>query len=73
MKEETSMNVWKESFVIEVRFLTRNDYLQKVAGNWTWPETGAHTELEAKNKKTIKLPLNLNLCAGVKRYSSAIF
>ena len=35
MKEETSMNVWKESFLIKVYFLTRNDDLRKVAGNWT--------------------------------------
>ena len=37
------MNVWKESFVIKIRFLTRNDDRRKVAGNWTWPETGPHT------------------------------
>ena len=43
MKEETSMNVWKESFLIKIRFLTRNDDLRKVAGNWTWPETRPHT------------------------------
>ena len=43
MKEQTSMNVWKESFPIEIRFLTRNDDLREVAGNWTWPETGPHT------------------------------
>ena len=45
MKEETSMNVWKESFLIKIRFLTRNDdlRLRKVAGNLTWRETGPHT------------------------------
>ena len=43
MKEETSMNVWKEWFLIKIHFLTRNDDLRKVAGNWTWPETGPHT------------------------------
>ena len=37
------MNVWKESFLNEICFLTRNDDLRKVAGNWTWPETGPHT------------------------------
>ena len=49
MKEETSMNVWKESFLIAIRFLTRNDDLRKVTGNWTWPETGPHTVLEARS------------------------
>ena len=34
MKEETSMNVWKESFLNEICFLTRTDDLRKVAGNW---------------------------------------
>ena len=29
------MNVWKESFLIKIRFLTRNYDLRKVAGNWT--------------------------------------
>ena len=43
MKEKASMNVWKESFPIEIRFLTKNNDLGKVAGNWTWPETGPHT------------------------------
>ena len=43
MDEETSMNVWKESFPIEIRFLMRNNDLRKVAGNWTWPGTGPHT------------------------------
>ena len=43
MKEETSLNVWKESFLIEIRFFTRNDDLRKVAGDWTGPETGPHT------------------------------
>ena len=43
MKEETLINVWKESFLIKIRFLTRNDDLRKVAGNWTWPEAGPHT------------------------------
>ena len=36
------MSVWKESFPVEIRFLTRNNDLGKVAGNWTWPETGPH-------------------------------
>ena len=48
MKEKTSMNVWKESFLIEIRFLTRKDDLRKVTGNWTWPETGPHTVLIAQ-------------------------
>ena len=43
MKEELSMNVLKGSFLIEICFLTRNYDLRKVAGNWTWPETGPHT------------------------------
>ena len=43
MKDETSTNVWKESFLNEICFLTRNEDLRKVAGNWTWPETGPHT------------------------------
>ena len=43
MKEETSMNIWKALFLNEIRFLTRNDDLRKVAGNWTWPESGPHT------------------------------
>ena len=30
MKEETSVNVWKEWFLIEIRLLTRNDDLRKV-------------------------------------------
>ena len=48
MKEETSMNVWKESFlIIQIRFSMRNEDLRKVAGNWTWPETGPHTVLES--------------------------
>ena len=37
------MNVWKEWFLIKILFLTRNDDLRKVAGKWTWPETGPHT------------------------------
>ena len=45
MKDETSTNVWKESFPFEIRFLTRNNDLRKVAGNWTRPETGPHTVL----------------------------
>ena len=50
MKEETSMNVWKESFPFEIRFLTRNNDLRKVAGNWTWPETGPHTVTDELRK-----------------------
>ena len=34
MKEEASVNVWKESFLVEIPFLTRNDDLRKMAGNW---------------------------------------
>ena len=36
----------EESFVIEIRFLTRNDNLRKMAGNWTWPETGLGGKLD---------------------------
>ena len=35
----------EESFLVEIHFLMRNDDLRKVAGNWTWPETGPHTVL----------------------------
>ena len=50
MKEETSVNVWKESLFIKIRFLTRNDDLRQLAGNWTWPETGPHTVRRLKDK-----------------------
>ena len=50
MKEETSMNVWKEWNLIKIHFLTRNDDFRNVAGNWTWLETGPHTVLVTNQK-----------------------
>ena len=49
------MNVWKESLSVEIRFSTRNNGLRKVAGNWTWPETGPHTVMVEKACVTMKL------------------
>ena len=57
MKEESSMNVWKESFLIKIRFWKRKDDLRKVAGNWTWPETGPHTVLSYYKVEGFSSPL----------------
>ena len=62
MKEETSMNVWKESFPAEIRFLTRNNDLRKVAGNWTRPETGPHTVVKILSTVTFCIRINVIYC-----------